>query len=298
VAWLLRQITRDKLPVVCVVVDNASTDDTRKKLSRFFQHPHFRYVCNPHNVGMLGNLQVCSCLSLSRHVWMTGDDDFIAPGALARTLSVIRNQPSIPFIFHNFAVYHRETVSPSDSASHFVRSGTTVGTDCSDSGLYPVFKIAGEHDNLFTAIYPIVFRADIAAACFNYPFQGVPFSNLTESVPTTDIILGTYSSVRAQWFKEVGVVGNAHNSWAGHRPRWHLVLMAEVLAMARDAGVNPQQVWKWLQVHRGLFKDAVDIAISKKATAHVSPHELETAYAMFREPISLPKDLKVRGDGL
>ena len=296
--WLLGQITQDNLPVVCVVVDNVSTDDTRMKLARFSQHPNFRYVCNPHNVGMLGNLQVCSCLSLSRHVWMTGDDDFIAPGALARTLSVIRNQPSIPFIFHNFAVYHREKVSPGDSASGFVRSGTIVGTDCSDSGLYPVFKIAGEHDNLFTAIYPIVFRADIAAACFNYPFQGVPFSNLTESVPTTAIILGTYSSVRAQWFKEVGVVGNAHNSWAGHRPRWHLVLMAEVLAIARDAGVNPQQVWKWLQVHRGLFKDAVDIAISKKATAHISPHELETAYAMFREPISLPKDLKVSCDRL
>jgi hypothetical protein len=231
-------------------------------------------------------------------VWITGDDDFIAPGALQRTLSVIRNHPSIPFVFHNFAVYHREKVKLTDSASRYVRSGTPVGTECSESGIYPVFRIAGEHDNLFTAIYPIVFRADIAAACFNYTFQGVPFSNLIESIPTTEIILGTYGSVHAQWFKEIGVVGNAHNSWAGHRPRWHLVLMAEALAMARDAGVDPTKVWKWLQIHRGLFKDAVDIAVSKKATAHISPRDLEMAYAMFREPISLPADLRVSHDRL
>jgi hypothetical protein len=35
VEWLLRQITQDNLPVVCVVVDNVSTDDTRTKLSLF-----------------------------------------------------------------------------------------------------------------------------------------------------------------------------------------------------------------------------------------------------------------------
>lgn len=297
-AWVLQRIAQERVPVVCVVVDNVSTDDTPEKLSRFFQHPNFRYICNPQNVGMLGNLQVCSCLSVSRHVWITGDDDFIAPGALTRTLAAIRKHPSIPFLFHNFAVYHREQASRTDSASRHVRSGTTVGTDCSESGIYPVHEIAGEHDNLFTAIYPIVFRSDIASACFNYTFQGVPFSNLVESVPTTDIILGTYRSVRAQWFKEVGIVGNAHNSWSGHRPRWHLVLMAEVLAKARAAGVNPRKVWKWLKVHRGLFKDAVDIAIAKDATAHICPDDLEMAYAMFRERISLPANLKVRCDSL
>jgi glycosyltransferase involved in cell wall biosynthesis len=296
-AWVLRLIERENLPVVCVVVDNVSTDDTHKKLSRFFHHPNFRYICNPQNVGMLGNLQVCSCLSSSRHVWITGDDDFVVPGALTRTLAVLRNHPSIPFVFHNFAVYHREKVSHSDSAARFVRSGKPVGTDCSESGIRPVHEIAGQHDNLFTAIYPIVFRSDIASACFNYPFQGVPFSNLVESVPTTDIILGTYCSVHAQWFKEVGIVGNAHNSWSGHRPRWHLVLMAEVLAKARDAGVDPKKLWKWLQVHRGLFKDAADIAIAKKVTAHICPDELEMAHVMFRERIALPAGLQVRCDG-
>lgn len=294
--WVLRQIARERLPVICVVVDNASTDDTRKKLAGFFRHPNFRYFCNPQNVGMLGNLQVCSCLSSCRHIWITGDDDFIVPGALTRTLEVIRNHPSIPFIFHNFAVYHREKVRPTDSAARYVRSGTPVGTDCSESGIHPVCKIAGEHDNLFTAIYPIVFRSDIASACFNYTFQGVPFGNLVESVPTTDIILGTYCSVGAQWFREVGIVGNAHNSWSGHRPRWHLVLMAEVLAKARDAGVDPRKVWKWLRVHRGLFEDAVGIAISEQTTAHICPAELDMASAMFRERIVLPEDLKIRCD--
>lgn len=293
VEWVLREIAKRSLPVVCVVVDNASTDDTRQKLARFSANPNFNYVCNPQNVGMLGNLRICSSLALAKHLWITGDDDFIAPGALARTLAIIKERPSMPFIFHNFAVYHRERVAPGDSAALYVSSGTTVGSECSESGIYPIYKIAGEHDNLFTAIYPIIFRSDIAAACFNHTFRGVPFSNLVESIPTTDIILGTYSFVEAQWFKEVGVVGNAHNSWSRHRPRWHLVLMPEALAKARNAGVDPKKIWKWLRVHRDLFEDSVEIAISKGTTAQIDPEDLETACRMFREEITLPSELQV-----
>ena len=61
-------------------------------------------------------------------------------------------------------------------------------------------------------------------------------------------------------------------------------------------GVDPKKVWRWLQIHRGLFQEAVGIAISKKITAHIQPAELETAYEMFRERISLPKDLKISHD--
>lgn len=292
VEWILREIGKKKLPVICAVVDNASTDNTRQKLARFSGKSNYLYVGNPQNVGMLGNLRICASLSLAKHTWITGDDDFITPGALKRTLSILSDKPSIPFVFHNFSVYHRETVLPTDSASLYVSSGIPVGVECSASGIYPIYQIAGQHDNLFTAIYPIVFRSDIAAACFNHTFRGTPFSNLTESIPTTDIILGTYSSVEAQWFKEIGVVGNAHNSWSAHRPRWHSVIMPTALAKARDAGVDPSKIWNWLRIHRSLFEEAISIAISKHAKVNIHDDEVDECYTLFRETLQLPSNCK------
>ena len=294
VGWLLRTIEAAGLNVRCIVVDNTSTDDTYDRLSKFLGHRSFTYVCNSANVGMLGNLKVSSALNAAKYVWLTGDDDFIVPGAIERTLAAITEHPGVPFLFHNFEVYHREKLGSRDSPDIFMREAQTMAKTPRPAGLYPVNQIADEHDNLFTAIYPIVFRSDILAACFNYPFDGIPFDNLVESVPTSKIILGHYRYCKAYWFDQPGIAGNAHNSWAAHRPRWHLVLMPEVLDLARDAGVNPQKVRDWTKIHLDLFNDAVRIAVNRKQVAHLSiPGDTDNAFRVFRESAGIPKDLRV-----
>ena len=292
--WLLRQIDEHSLPVRCVVVDNTSTDDTAQRLARFFSHPKFRYECNSANTGMLGNLRVCSTKVIARYLWVTGDDDFVAPGAIARTLAVIRQHPGVPLILHNFGVYHRERITPGDNPSMFFTELQPLASSASTSGTFRVNQIAGEHDNLFTAVYPIVFRSDLLAACFNYPFDGVPFGDLVECVPTTKFILETLPCTTAHWFKEIGIVGNAHNSWSGHRPRWHLVLMPEVMRLARRAGVDAEKLWSWGCVHEGLFNEAVSIAIARNMSAHLAdPEDFESASYFFRKDIVPPPNLRL-----
>lgn len=289
VEWLLRQVDADNLPVKCVVVDNASTDDTEDRLSRFAAHPHFVYVSNPANVGMLGNLRVCAALDIAPYVWLTGDDDFIIPGALARTLAAIRENPGVPLLFHNFGVFHRDAVRSGDTPDQYIRELITLGKEPSAAGLYPVNQAAGEHDNLFTAIYPIIFRSDVLAACFNYPFDGIPFGNLIECVPTTKLILGSYRYASAYWFDAPGIAGNAHNSWSGHRPRWHLVIMPEVFDLAREAGVDARKVWQWTGAHHDLFEDAARIAVERDTPAHLALRpDLESAHRVFRRRPSIP----------
>ena len=287
VSWILNLIAKYYPNVVCVVVDNSSEDNTEKSLMHFLSHPNFRYVCNPQNVGMLGNLRVCASQNIARYHWIIGDDDFIHPGAIKRTLDVINHNPSIPFIFHNFSVYYRECVNINDSAEVYINESNIVGRNCDASGLLPVNKIAEQHDNLFTAIYPIVFRQDIASACFNYTFDGQPFDNITESVPTSKIILGSYRFATGFWFKEIGISGNAHNSWAGHRPRWHLIIMPQVLELARTAGVDSHKVWRWMQMHFKLFKESVEIAKLNKAKLNLNTQEIFNAEICFRQKIYL-----------
>lgn len=294
VEWILGQIDREQLPVRCVVVDNASTDDTFQRLQRFATHPNFTLVENANNVGMLGNLRVCAAGLFAPYVWLTGDDDFIVPGRIQATLGAIERTPGLPLLVHNFAVYHRAAFGPNDRAAHFLHEKYVLAPEPGSEGVRPVNEIAGEHDNLYTAIYPLVFRSDVLAACFDYPFTGIPFGDLTECVPTTKLLLGSYRYADAMWFAEIGIVGNAHNSWSSHRPRWHLVLMPLVLQLARDAGVAPERVWEWLQSHVALFEEAIDTCISKEEPAHLNvPHELAFAEWCFRQEFELGEKLRL-----
>jgi glycosyltransferase involved in cell wall biosynthesis len=294
VEWLLQQIDAGDLPVRCVIVDNASTDDTCARLGRFASHPKFEYRCNSANTGMLGNLRECTVPITARYIWLTGDDDFVAVGALERTLSAIRRNPGVPMLFHNFGVYHRQSLSPTDNPRRFFEELIPLCPAPSPTGVYTVAEAAGEHDNLFTAIYPIVFRGDLASACFNHRFDGVPFGSLTECVPTTEFILGSLAACRSVWFSEVGIVGNAHNSWSAHRPRWHLVLMPEVFKLARAAGVDRSKIWKWSRIHKSLFDEAAGIAIASGARANLRfPEDFRDASLFFREQVELPQGLKL-----
>ena len=288
VSWLVELTRNSKHEIQIVVVDNASTDDTVRRLEKFKKHPHFRLVVNSQNVGMLGNLRICSTLISGQHVWLTGDDDFIVPEELMAVLDVLKDNPGLPLACVNFAVYDREKLKAGDQARTLIAEGRAIASGVRSSGIYPVNVVATQHDNIFTAIYPIIFRADLLAACFNYPFDGTPFSTLIESVPTTKWFLENYRYVECYWHAPVGIVGNAHNSWSHHRPRWHAVLMPQTFELARDAGADPAVLHRFAQLHVQLFDEAVAIAGKSGVPIAVILEDLAPARRVFRRDLSLP----------
>jgi hypothetical protein len=287
VRWLLGVLSSFAEDISLDVVDNASTDDTLERLAEFAGDQRVTVISNPVNVGMLGNLRICSGLILSRHVWITGDDDFILPSGLAEVVDALRRHPEIPFVFVNFGIYHRTHFGPNDTVRKLVAERTPLAVDPCPSGVYPIVRIAEQHDNLFTAFYPIVFRSDLLAACFNHPFDGKPFDNLVESVPTSKMLLETYGATHAYWCARMGIVGNVANSWSRHRPRWHAVLMPRVLQLARDAGADPARLQQWSAVHFELFLEARRRARADGVPIDIFPDELDAGYRVFRQPIPL-----------
>lgn len=291
--WLSNQIARFGGKVDLTIVDNASTDGSWAALQSLVGVPHVSLVQNPANVGMLGNLRVCSALQLARHVWITGDDDFITADALDEVVTQLEKNPGLSLGFVNFAVYHRHSLSTHDSPSSLQKEGTVLGTSPAPNGMRRVCEIAAEHDNLFTAVYPILFRSDLLSACFNYPFQGVPFIDLVESVPTTKMILGTYAQCEAFWFGGVGIVGNAFNSWSRHRPRWHAHLMPLVFEAAREAGVDEHKLRIWADAHLGLYEEAVGIARDHDVPVHFDGEDdLKPGTRVFLKQVEVPDDLR------
>lgn len=294
VRWLIPMIQPFAGRVRLTVVDNTSTDDTLARLARFASFPHFDVACNPSNVGMLGNLRVCSNLSAAPHSWVIGDDDFITPEGLALVVETIEKTPDVPFVFGNMGVYHRFALSPIDHAAVLINERVVLAPYPSPSGFYNIKHIAEEHDNLFTAVYPIIFRSDILSACFNYPFNGVPFSSLVESVPTTKIVLESYADTQAVWLAEPIIVGNAHNSWRHHAIRWHGHLNPVAWELAREAGVQPELLQRWSKPHIGLFENA--LAQYASVVVGFSPEEIEgSSFRVFRR--RLLADVSPRGDG-
>ena len=288
VRWLLEKVARPGSGIEVVVIDNASTDDSLNRLVEFVGNPNYRLIRNTANTGMLGNLKVCSTQAGAAYVWVIGDDDYIVPEEVPAVMRALRQAPGLPLAFLNFGVYHRFALSPGDTAPSLIAEQTALAPQARASGLVRLTEAAAQHDNLFTAIYPIIWRSDVLAACFNYPFTGTPFGDLVESVPTTKILLDTYGDTEVYWHRPIGVVGNAHNSWSRHRPRWHGLLMPKVFELARTAGVDPKKLYAWSRVHYDLFAEAVGIAEQNGWSVSLADEEMDTGWRVFRrrlEPI-------------
>ena len=285
--WLCSMLESYGGQITVTVVDNCSTDDTLERLAPFQAVKFVEIIRNTANVGMLGNLQVCAALLRAPYSWVIGDDDFILPDALRRVVDALRAHPTIPFVFVNFGVYYRTALKPGERAEALVVDPTLLTKTPSPSGVYPVRTIAGEHDNLFTAIYPIIFRTDILSACFDYPFTGRPFSSLIESIPTTKIILGSYAQCNAYWLSDVGIVGNSHNSWTRYRVQWHGVLMPQAFELGHEAGVDPHKLRLWSKVHENLYHDAKALFPDETLAANFHDDDLQTSFRVFRRRLEL-----------
>ena len=289
VRWLLSKVTPLDRDIQVVVVDNASTDDTMDRLARHVGNPGFHLMRNTANTGMLGNLKVCSTLSGAEYTWVIGDDDFIVPDQVASIMAALEAHRGTPIACVNFGVYHRAVFSQLDNADMFLNERILLAPNPDASGLLSIPRMASQHDNLFTAIYPIIWRSDTLAACFNYPFDNTPFVNLTESVPTTKFILEMLRYSEGYWHSPVGIVGNAHNSWSHHRPRWHAVLMPLVFELAKTAGLDSRQLKTWSNVHLGLFEEAVQISKETGAPVNICAEDLEVSWRVFRKRLTLPQ---------
>ncbi len=104
---LLDSIARD-FPVwpadlEVVVLDNASTDDTRAQVQRRIgRGMPIRLIVNATNIGMDGNLAACFDATTAKYLWQIGDDEVLHGGAGRYVLEFCRN--------NEFGLLHIECV--------------------------------------------------------------------------------------------------------------------------------------------------------------------------------------------
>jgi glycosyltransferase involved in cell wall biosynthesis len=100
------QMTEEVEVVVC---DNASTDNTAHIVEEYSQqHQNIKYFRNSKNIGGSQNMNMIMNRSRGKFVWALGDDDKIAPGGVAKILSIIRQNEEYAFIFSNLSIWNRD----------------------------------------------------------------------------------------------------------------------------------------------------------------------------------------------
>ncbi len=286
VRWLLKEILGPASEGVdLVVVDGGSTDGTVKAL-RDIGDPRVAIVQSPVNVGMLAGWREASHLMGAEYVWVIGDDDFIRPEGFRAVLAGLKANVGVPLAFTALSVYHRAALNPADRAADLIAESRRVGEGSAPDGLITVREAAEQNDNLFTAIYLIIWRADVLAAAYDHAFDQPAFSDLVEAIPCTDLILRRFADCDCWWRSEPAIAGNAHNSWARWRPRWHGVVMPMAFALAREVGLDRVKLQQWANLHLTLFREALEIARERGDDPGLSPAQLELAHRLFRTDVA------------
>lgn len=241
---LLRQTApyRDVLEVV--VCDNASTDDTEKVVEPHLEEPGFRYIRNPANVGMLGNLKVTAQHAKGQYVWILGDDDLLVHGTVERVMKAMLEHPDISLIYLNYGYTTIADAGKIGDIERFLDSGVPICPPGPD--VYaPISRLATLSENFFTAIYCLVFRRDHALLAYSQNTEGRPFSSMLTSIPTSHYVCRHMMSEAGYWIGEPGLIVNMNVSWGRYASLWVLERLPELYDLAELNGASQSEVDRW-----------------------------------------------------
>ena len=246
---LERLIPSPNSDVEIFVCDNASTDRTPDVVKPYLSRSDFKYVRNEKNVGMLGNLRVTAHHARGQYIWILGDDDLALPGSIEKILSIIRFRRDLALIYLNYS-YTRETdASVVKDIDQFLSQATNLIEPSQDMAA-PVKDIAANNENLFTAIYCLVFRRDHALRAYSQNTDGRPFSTMRTSIPTTYYVLNYMMNEPAYWLGTPQLVVNFNVSWNKYAALQILERVPEAQDLAERMGASPTGMDRW---RRNLF---------------------------------------------
>ena len=93
---------------VCIL-DNCSTDNTRKVVNEFKNKININYKKNIRNFGMAYNIINVTKISNGEFIWIIGDDDILMDDSIYRLKKMIKKNKNIDFFYVNaFSVKSEE----------------------------------------------------------------------------------------------------------------------------------------------------------------------------------------------
>lgn len=238
---IFSQIPEARSDLEVLVVDNTSTDHTPEVVKPFLSRRDFRYVRNPKNVGMLGNLAVTAQQAKGEYVWILGDDDLTRPGMIERMLQIIDDHPGIGLIYMNYGYTTEANPGNVTDLDAFLANFNVLELAGPDE-FATVKQLAAKCENFFTAIYSHVYRRDHALRSYCQDTSGRIFSTMLSCVPTAYYVLNYMADEPAFWIGEQALVVNSNVSWQAYGVLLDLEQLPRTWDLAERMGTDPAEV--------------------------------------------------------
>lgn len=238
---IFTQIAKPSDDLEVLVVDNTSLDHTEEVVKPYLDRPDFRYVRNPKNVGMLGNLAVTAQRAKGQYVWIIGDDDLTRPGAIDRVLQIIERHPTLGLIYLNYGYTTEADPGNVTDLPAFLASYNMLEPAGPDE-LATVKRLSTKCENFFGAIYSHVYRRDHALRSYCQNTSGRIFSTMLTCVPTSYYVLNYMADEPAYWVGEPSLVVNSNVSWQDYGALLELEQLPRTWDLAERMGADPEEV--------------------------------------------------------
>ncbi len=292
-ASVLPQVAENSSEVECVVSDNASTDATEQVLIRYQHEFNLRVFRNATNIGIIGNITKvaveCAC---GEFVWLIGDDDVLAAGAVSRLLEMLRAGPEIDLIALNVAF----TLSTERPTANQALGGVRAIPEkrlrkSSTSGIFPFEDLLEGPCADFTAMYSLALRRSLWLAEYPTASTAEPFSSVESTYPHAAIIAKRSPGKNAGVIAEPAVViyelPSEQFSWAKHRALSVLVYCTQLLKMYEAHGVSHAVIapyYIYQLEHRG--SELGDLMFNRKSAGGYQA-AFQFAWLLRRYPLLL-----------
>ena len=240
---IFSQITNVADDLEVLVVDNTSTDHTPEVVKPYLDRPDFRYIRNPKNVGMLGNLAVTAQSARGEHIWILGDDDFPRRGTIGRVVQILNERPGLPLIYINYGYTSEPDPANVTDLPSFLDAYNVLHPAGHDE-FGSVKQLAAKCENFFTAIYSHVYRRDHALKAYCQDTSGRIFSTMLSCVPTAYYVLNYMADEPAYWIGEPALVVNSNVSWQAYGALLDLEQLPRAWDLAERMGTDPAEVDK------------------------------------------------------
>jgi hypothetical protein len=238
---IFRQIPEARTDLEVLVVDNCSVDDTPDVGKQFAHRADFRFVRNPVNVGMLGNLAVTAQQARGDYVWILGDDDLTRNGVIENILRVLNEHPELELIYMNYGYTSDPTPDRVEDLDRFLDEYNVLQPACPDE-LGTVASLAAKTENFYTAIYSHVYRRDHAMRSYCQDTSGRIFATMRACIPTSYYVLHYMADAPAYWLGEQALVVNSNVSWADYGPLLDLEHLPATWDLAERIGCPVEEV--------------------------------------------------------
>lgn len=114
-----------------IIIDNCSTDDTAG-IVRKFDDKRIDFLCNPRNLGLIGNVNRCLEMADGQYVCIFAHDDVMLPDNLERKARLLDEHPDVGFVHSDILIVDTEgkTVGDhiwyKDSTTDYIEDGAVV----------------------------------------------------------------------------------------------------------------------------------------------------------------------------